>query len=196
MHLVVGLGNPGEEYARTPHNLGFLVIDRVAERNGIRVTRRDSRALTGVGEIAGRPVMLAKPQTYMNLSGASVGPLVEKHRIAIADLVAVCDEMNLPWGSVRVRGKGSPGGHNGMKSLAGSLGTQEFCRVRVGVHPGHPVESGTEYLLAPVKRRLEKELDEMVGHAAEAVESIIAEGVEKSMTKHNRRAQGSNKEEE
>ncbi|MSV30073.1 MAG: aminoacyl-tRNA hydrolase [Bryobacterales bacterium] len=190
MYLVVGLGNPGEEYSRTPHNLGFMVVDRLAERNGIRVGRKDSKALMGVGEIAGKPVMLAKPQTFMNLSGLSVGPLMEKHGIGISDLVAVFDELNLPWGSLRVRPGGSAGGHNGVISLIGSLGTQEFCRVRLGVHPGRPVNDGAQYLLAPVKRSLEKEMDEMAGLAAEAVESIIAEGVEKSMTKYNRRAQG------
>jgi PTH1 family peptidyl-tRNA hydrolase len=190
MFLVVGLGNPGEEYSRTPHNLGFLVVDRLAERNGIRVSRKDSKALMGVGGIRGREVMLAKPQTFMNLSGQAVGPLMEKHQIGISDLVAVFDELNLPWGSLRIRPGGSAGGHNGVRSLIGSLGTQEFCRVRLGVHPGRPVNDGAEYLLAPVRRSLEKEMEEMAGYAAEAVESIIAEGVEKSMTKFNRRAQG------
>ncbi len=194
--MVVGLGNPGEEYCRTPHNLGFMVVDRLAERNGIRVGRKDSKALMGLGEIAGKPVMLAKPQTFMNLSGLSVGPLMEKHGIGVSDLVAVFDELNLPWGSLRVRPGGSAGGHNGVISLIGSLGTQEFCRVRLGVHPGRPVNDGAQYLLAPVKRSLEKEMDEMAGLAAEAVESIIAEGVEKSMTKYNRRAQGSKNEDE
>ena len=140
--------------------------------------------------------MLAKPQTFMNLSGLSVGPLMEKHGIGVSDLVAVFDELNLPWGSLRVRPGGSAGGHNGVISLIGSLGTQEFCRVRLGVHPGRPVNDGAQYLLAPVKRSLEKEMDEMAGLAAEAVESIIAEGVEKSMTKYNRRAQGSKNEDE
>jgi PTH1 family peptidyl-tRNA hydrolase len=126
----------------------------------------------------------------MNLSGQAVGPLMEKHQIGISDLVAVFDELNLPWGSLRIRPGGSAGGHNGVRSLIGSLGTQEFCRVRLGVHPGRPVNDGAEYLLAPVRRSLEKEMEEMAGYAAEAVESIIAEGVEKSMTKFNRRAQG------
>src|SRR5450631_3669629 len=100
MFLVVGLGNPGEEYADTPHNAGFLVIDRLAETHGIRVSRRDSKALAGVGEIAGKAVMLAKPQTFMNLSGVSVAPLMEKHGLAPVDLVAVWDELNLPWGGL------------------------------------------------------------------------------------------------
>jgi len=196
MLLVAGLGNPGEEYALTPHNLGFLTIDRLAERHGIRVTRRDSRALIGLGEIEGREVMLAKPQTFMNLSGTSLAPLMAKHAIGLEDLIVVYDELDLPWQSLKIKPKGSAAGHNGMKSLISSLNSSEFVRVRLGVHPGHPIRSGVEYLLAPIKRSQSKELEEFTGVAADAVRSIIAEGVEKSMTKFNRRAQGLTKEEE
>ena len=195
MFLVVGLGNPGEEYADTPHNAGFMVVDRLAEMYGIRVSRKDSKALAGVGEIAGKPVMLAKPQTFMNLSGTSVAPMMEKHGFSLADLMVVWDELNLPWGGLKVMKKGSAGGHNGAISLIGSLGTQEFIRVRLGVDPGRPIASGVEYLLAPVKRSQKKELEELVGRGADAVVSIIAEGAEKAMTKFNRRAQGLNEEE-
>jgi len=194
MFLVAGLGNPGEEYALTPHNLGFLTVDRLAERNGIRITRRDSRALTGLGEIGGREAMLAKPQTFMNLSGTSLGPLMEKHSIELADLMVVYDELDLPWGALRIKPRGSAAGHNGMKSVIQSLKSSDVIRVRIGVHPGHPLNSGTEYLLAPMKRSQMKELDELVGYAADAVGSIIAEGVEMAMTKYNRRAPGLNKE--
>jgi len=194
MHLVVGLGNPGEEYADTPHNAGFLVVDRLAEMYGIRVNRKDSKALAGVGEIAGKPVMLAKPQTYMNLSGASVAALMGKHGFTPADLIVVWDELNLPWGGLKVMKKGSAGGHNGAISVIGSLGTQEFVRVRLGIHPGRPIPSGMDYLLAPVKRSQRKEMDAMAGRAADAVVSIIAEGAEMAMTKFNRRARGSNEE--
>src|ERR1043165_4882303 len=114
MYLVAGLGNPGEEYALTPHNMGFLTVDRLAERHGIRVTRRDSKALVGVGEIGGHPVMLAKPQTFMNLSGTSVAPLMEKHAIEIDRLVVVYDELDLEWRALRIKPKGSAAGHNGM----------------------------------------------------------------------------------
>jgi PTH1 family peptidyl-tRNA hydrolase len=195
MFLVVGLGNPGEEYAETPHNAGFMVIDRLAEMHGIRVNRKDSKALTGVGEIAGKPVMLAKPQTFMNLSGTSVAPLMEKHELTPVDLIAVWDELNLPWGGLKILKKGSAGGHNGAESLIRSLGTQEFTRVRLGVDPGRPIASGTEYLLAPVKRSQRQELEELVGQAADAVSTMISEGAEKAMTIFNRRAQGSNEEE-
>jgi PTH1 family peptidyl-tRNA hydrolase len=198
MLLVAGLGNPGEEYALTPHNLGFLTVDRLAERHGIRVTRKDSRALIGLGEIGlgeiglgeieGREVMLAKPQTYMNLSGTSLAPLMAKHMIGLENLIVVYDELDLPWQTLKIKPKGSAAGHNGMKSLISSLNSSEFVRVRLGVHPGHPIGSGVEYLLAPMKRSQMKELEEFTGVAADAVRSIIAEGVVKAMTKFNRRA--------
>jgi PTH1 family peptidyl-tRNA hydrolase len=195
MFLVVGLGNPGEEYAATPHNAGFMVVDRLAEMHAIRVSRKDSKALIGLGEIAGKPVMLAKPQTFMNHSGVSVVSLMQKHEFTPADLIVVWDELNLPFGGLKILQSGSAGGHNGAISVIGSLGTREFVRVRLGVHPGHPLSSGVEYLLAPVKRSQRKELEELVGRAADAVVSIIAEGAAKAMTKFNRRAQGSNEEE-
>src|SRR5947207_10103823 len=130
MFLVAGLGNPGEEYALTPHNLGFLTIDRLAERHGVRVHRKDSKALVGVGEIDGHPVMLAKPQTFMNLSGTSLAPLMAKHEIPLEKLVVVYDELDLPWGAVKIKPKGSDAGHKGMKSIIGSLGTGGIVRVR------------------------------------------------------------------
>lgn len=195
MFLVAGLGNPGDEYAHTPHNLGFMVVDRLAERHGIRVTRKDSKALAGVGEIGGREAMLAKPQTFMNLSGTSLAPLMEKHAIGLQDLIVVYDELDLPWLALKIKPKGSAAGHNGMKSVIGSLKSSEFVRVRMGVHPGRPIASGVDFLLSPFKRSQSKELDDFIGYAADAVESIIAEGVEKSMTRFNRRAQGLNIEE-
>ena len=195
MFLVAGLGNPGEEYALSPHNLGFLTVDRLAERHGIRVNRKDSRAFIGVGEIDGNPVMLAKPQTYMNLSGDSLAPLMEKHSIGPESLVVVYDELDLPWQALRIKPKGSAAGHNGMKSVIAELGTSEFIRVRLGIHPEHRLESGQDFLLSPMGRRQRKELDEFTGYGADAVRSIIAEGVEKAMTKFNRRAPGLHPEE-
>lgn len=195
MFLVAGLGNPGEEFAHTPHNLGFLVVDRLAERYGIRVTRKDSKAFIGLGEIDGHAVMLAKPQTFMNLSGASLKPLMEKHEIPVSALTVVYDELDLPWQSLRIKPKGSAAGHNGMKSVIASLGTTDIVRVRLGIHPGRPIASGADFVLAPFKRSQEKELEEFVGQGADAVRSIIAEGVEKAMTAHNRRAQGLTTEE-
>ena len=196
MFLVAGLGNPGEEYENSPHNLGFHVIDRLAELQGIRVTRKDSRALVGLGEIAGQSVMLAKPQTFMNLSGGAVKPLMEKHSLTAADLILVYDELDLPWGELKIKARGSSAGHNGVESVISSLGTKEFARVRLGVSPGHPVSDGAAYLLAPIRRSQRKESDQLVARGDEAVGSIIAEGVAKSMTIFNRRAQGSKTEEE
>jgi len=195
MFLVAGLGNPGEEYALTPHNLGFLTVDRLAGQHGIRVTRKDSKALIGVGEIDGREVMLAKPQTFMNLSGTSLAPLMEKHGIELGQLLIVYDELDLPWRALRIKPKGSAAGHNGMKSAIQSLKTSEIARVRLGIHPGHQIKDGAEFVLAPCKRSQIKELDDFIGLAADAVRSVIAEGVEKSMTKFNRRAPGLNIEE-
>jgi peptidyl-tRNA hydrolase, PTH1 family len=194
MWLVAGLGNPGEEYAHTPHNLGFMVMDRLAEMHGIRITRPDSRALTGMGRIDSQEVMLAKPQTFMNLSGTSLKLLLEKHALAAGDLILVYDELALPWMTLRVKARGSSAGHNGAESVIRELGTGEFTRVRLGIHPGHPLRSGTEYLLSPFSRGRSKELEELVGEGAGAVVSIITEGVTKAMTKYNRRAQGLNEE--
>jgi peptidyl-tRNA hydrolase, PTH1 family len=190
MFLVAGLGNPGEEYAHTPHNLGFVVVDELANRHGIRVSRKDSQALMGLGEMEGQRVMLAKPQTYMNLSGISVRALVEKHEIALDRIVVVYDELDLPWGSLRIKPKGSAAGHNGMKSVIEKLGTSGIARVRLGIHPGHQLASGKDFLLSPMGRARREELDEFISYAADAVRSIIAEGVEKAMTKFNRRAPG------
>lgn len=189
MFLVAGLGNPGEKYARTPHNLGFLVVDLLAERHSIRITRKECQALVGEGNIRGKRVLLVKPQTFMNLSGQAVKPLMEKNEVAQSELVLVYDELAFEWGQLRIKGKGSAAGHNGVQNVIDVLGTNEFPRVRLGVHPGHPLDSGKDYLLSPMSRRQTETLDELLGRAAEAVESIIAEGVEKSMTGFNRRAQ-------
>ena len=195
MFLVAGLGNPGEEYALTPHNLGFLTVDRLAGRYGIRVNRKDSRAFVGPGEIDGHPVMLAKPQTFMNLSGTSLAPLMEKHAIGPDRLAVVYDELDLDWLALKIKPKGSAAGHNGMKSVIGSLKTMDIVRVRMGIHPGRPIGSGADFVLAPIKRSQRQELDGFVDLAADAVASIIAEGVEKAMTRFNRRAPGLNTEE-
>src|SRR5216684_3154460 len=150
-YLIVGLGNPGEEYERTPHNLGFRVIDRLAETNSIRVTRKENMSLVGLGQIRGTEIALAKPQTYMNLSGPAVRGLLERYELKPDRLIVVYDELDLPWATLRIRIKGSAAGHNGVKSLIGSLGTNEFTRVRMGIDPGNPVD-GEKFVLAPFKR--------------------------------------------
>jgi peptidyl-tRNA hydrolase, PTH1 family len=195
MFLVAGLGNPGEEYAATPHNMGFLVVDRLAARHSIRMSRRECQAVVGQGAIGGKPVLLAKPQTYMNLSGIAVKSLLEKNELLTSDLIAVYDELDLPWAALRIKPKGSPAGHNGAKDLVAKLGTQDFVRVRLGVHPGRPLPSGKEYLLSRFSRQQNETLDAFIDLGADAAESIIAEGVEKSMTRFNGRAPGSTTEE-
>jgi PTH1 family peptidyl-tRNA hydrolase len=190
--LVVGLGNPDAQYELSPHNLGFMTIDRLAKQYGIRVTHREAHARTGQGEVEGHPVLLAKPQTYMNLSGRSVGPLLEKHG---GSLVVVYDEHNLPWGALRIRQRGSAGGHHGMESVIAAVGTDEFLRVRLGINPGGAQRAEPEYLLKPLRREQVKELDGFLDYAAQAVVSIISEGAEKAMTRFNRRAQGENEDE-
>lgn len=196
MFLVAGLGNPGDEYAETPHNLGFLAIDRLAAERAIRLNRPDSKALTGIGQAeSGMALMLAKPQTFMNLSGVSIKALMGKHEIGPDRFILVYDELDLPWGDVRIRPNGRPRSHNGVRSVVEQLGTEEFVRVRLGAHPGHPLKSGADYLLSRFSRQQGKELDEALGVAAQAVNSIIADGVEMSMAKFNRRAGGQNQEE-
>lgn len=200
--LVAGLGNPGDEFAATPHNLGFMVVDWLAAKHAIRVTRKENVALVGLGDIRGARVALAKPQTYMNLSGPSVRGLLERYELKPDRLLVVYDELDLPWGSLRIKPKGSAAGHNGMKSVIGSLGTNDFPRLRMGIQPlgDQPGErivgDGARFVLAPFRRAQMKEVEEAVSRAAEAVESILAEGVEKSMAAYNRRAQGLNQEEE
>ncbi len=193
--MVVGLGNPGPEYAASPHNIGFLVVDRLAERGNVRVTRKECRALIGEGRVAGKPVMLAKPQTYMNLSGESVQPLLLKQELPAGALIVVYDDHDLPWQSLRIRPRGSAGGHHGMESIIARIGTNEFVRVRLGINTGTG-RADPDFLLRPLRREQRKELDGFLDDAAQAVESIISEGVEMAMTRHNRRARGDQTEEE
>jgi peptidyl-tRNA hydrolase, PTH1 family len=193
--LIVGLGNPGPEYERTYHNLGFLTIDRLAERNNIRVNRTDSKSLLGVGTINGQDALLAKPQTFMNLSGTAVKALVDKHSIEVGKILVIYDDLDLPWTGVRIRPRGSAGGHHGIEDLVKCLGTQDFPRIRLGIDPGHP-RNGAEFVLFPIKKAQLGDLDELLDHAASAAESILAEGAEKAMTKYNRRARGLTQEEE
>jgi PTH1 family peptidyl-tRNA hydrolase len=198
-YLIVGLGNPGEEYENTPHNLGFMVIDRLAASHAIRVSRKENTSLVGLGAVNGKGLALAKPQTYMNLSGPAVKGLLERYELKPDRLIVVYDELDLPWGSMRIRLNGSAAGHNGVKSLIGSLGTNDFTRIRIGIdrrenEPGNPVKA-EQFVLAPFKRAQKQDVEETVGRAADVVEFILAEGAAQAMTKYNRRAQGLNTEE-
>ena len=192
MKLIVGLGNPGIEYQFTPHNLGYLAVDRIAEKlGGIRIGNRHCRALTGRGKIGQEEVLLAKPETFMNLSGLSVRELVEKYEAEPAkDLVVLYDELDFEWGTMRIRQGGSSAGHNGVESLIGAVGP-EFIRIRMGVGPGHPVTNGADYVLAPMKKKQLEVADEMLERAADAVKMIVEEGVSKAMNTFNQRAKES-----
>ena len=192
--LIAGLGNPGPEYELTYHNLGFLAIDRLAAAAQIRLTRPECKALAGAGVVAGHPVVLAKPQTYMNLSGGSIGPLLTKYTLPVERLILIYDELALDWGSLRIRSKGSAGGHNGVSSILRSVGNENFIRVRLGIRPEHPGKEMKEYVLSKVRKAQMETLESTLRQACAAVETIITEGVEKAMAIHNRRAQGANEE--
>ncbi|HEY0701841.1 MAG TPA: aminoacyl-tRNA hydrolase [Candidatus Acidoferrales bacterium] len=196
MRVIVGLGNPGTQYDWTPHNVGFLAIDAIAERAGIRVTRPESKSQVGLGKLVGQDVVLAKPQTFMNLSGAAVRMLLEKYESGPEDLIVLSDEAMLPWGTLRIRERGSAGGHNGLNSIIGSLGTNEFIRVRLGVQPEHPMGDMADYVLG-VMRKPEREIAaQMAVETAEAVEMILTEGVGKAMTRFNKRVESAEKDSE
>jgi len=186
--LIVGLGNPGIEYQFSPHNLGFLAIDRIADQCGARVSNRFCRALTARTSLEGQEVVLAKPETYMNLSGVSVRELLKELEIAPErDLIVLYDELDLPFGTLRIRERGRSAGHNGMESIIGSFGTQEFTRIRLGVGPGHPLSDGARYLLAPMKKSQLAEADPMLDTAAEAVQMILKQGIAAAMNRFNRK---------
>jgi PTH1 family peptidyl-tRNA hydrolase len=187
MRLIVGLGNPGREYESTPHNLGFLAVDGLAERAGIRVTRPEAQAYVGRGELAGQDVILAKPQTYMNLSGVSIRMLLGKYELDPTEMIVLVDDVDLPWGHLRIRERGSAGTHNGLKSIVGSLGTQEFVRVRLGVGPEKIWGDLRDYVLSPMGRAERETATQMVADAAEAVGLIFTEGIGKAMSRFNRK---------
>jgi peptidyl-tRNA hydrolase, PTH1 family len=188
MRLIVGLGNPGPEYQWTPHNLGFLAVDELANRGEIRVERPEGQALVGLGKLEGKEVILAKPQTYMNLSGNSVGRLMDKYEVEPGELLVVFDERDLPWGMIRIGERGSPGTHNGAKSVTSAVGTQGFARLRLGCGPDHPVGDLAAYVLRPMKKGELEVAAEMIGTAGDAVEMILTQGIAAAMNKYNRKA--------
>ena len=188
MKLIVGLGNPGIEYQFTPHNIGFLAVDRIAEQCGVMVDNRHCKALTARARIGKEEVLLAKPETYMNLSGLSVQELVRKYEVdAASDLLVVYDELDLPLGTIRIRERGSSAGHNGMQSIINAVGTQEVSRIRLGIAPDHPVKDGARYVLAQFKKSQLVMLDELLDTAAQAVTVIVNEGIAPAMNRFNRK---------
>jgi PTH1 family peptidyl-tRNA hydrolase len=187
MRLIVGLGNPGTEYEWTPHNMGFLAVDGIAERAGIRITRPEAKSYVGGGKFAGEEVILAKPQTMMNLSGVAVRMLLEKYECDPAEMIVLTDEVDLPWGMLRIRERGSAGTHNGLKSIVSALGGGEFIRVRLGIKPEKIWGELRDYVLSKLSRADREIAGQMVTEATDAVELIIAEGISKAMSKFNRR---------
>jgi len=186
--LIVGLGNPGIEYQFTPHNLGFLTIDRIANGLGVEVRNRQCRALTARATIGGEPVVLAKPETYMNLSGLSVRELVAEHQVDVGrDLIVIYDELDLPLGAIRIRQRGSSAGHNGMESILGALNTEEFLRIRLGIAPDRKVVDGVKYVLTPFRKAQFELVDEILDTATQAVEVILKEGPAAAMNRFNRK---------
>jgi PTH1 family peptidyl-tRNA hydrolase len=186
--LIVGLGNPGIEYQFTPHNIGFLVVDRIASERGVEIRNRQCRALTARIQVGDEPVLLAKPETYMNLSGLSVRELVAEYDLKPeADLVVVQDELDFPLGTLRIQTRRSSAGHNGIESIIGALGTQDFLRIRMGVAPERKVTDGQSYLLSPFRKGDLTAVDGMIETAVEAVKSILTEGVAAAMNRFNRK---------
>jgi PTH1 family peptidyl-tRNA hydrolase len=187
MRLIVGLGNPGPEYEWTPHNLGFLAIDELARQSGIRVTRPEAKSQVGRGELAGQEVILAKPQTMMNLSGVAVRTLLEKYGCDPSQMIVISDDVALPWGMLRIRERGSAGGHNGLNSVIDAIGTNEFIRVRLGVGPEKVWGDLADYVLSPMGRAEREIATQLVDDASKAVETILKDGVSSAMTQFNRR---------
>jgi PTH1 family peptidyl-tRNA hydrolase len=187
MRLIVGLGNPDPEYQWTPHNLGFMAVDELANRSGIRVSRPEGKALVGRGRLGEEEIILAKPQTYMNLSGVSVKELLGRYELQPVDLLLMFDERDLPWGMIRIGERGSPGTHNGAKSVTSIVGTQEFSRLRLGCGPDHPVHDLAAYVLRPMKKPELGVASEMVAQAGDAVEMILRQGLAAAMNKYNRK---------
>ena len=188
--MIVGLGNPGSEYRSTPHNLGFLAIDRLASQENIRVTRPEEKSLVGRGEIEGRPVVLTKPLSFMNLSGGPVKALLNRYDVEPGDALVIFDDLALPWGALRLRLQGSAGGHNGVASVIDRLGTTEFPRLRLGIDPGRPLGNSRDFVLSPFGKEQKKQLDDFLERAAQAVRLYLSDGAAKAMTEINRRADG------
>jgi PTH1 family peptidyl-tRNA hydrolase len=187
MHLIVGLGNPGSEYEWSRHNLGFMLIDKLASDAGAIVKRRECRSLVGSASVEGQRVRLAKPQTYMNLSGEAVACLIAKYEMSdVAEsLIVISDDLALPLGSIRLRARGSAGGHNGLKSIIGTLGTSEFVRLRIGIQPEHPVDDTKGFVLDEFRRGQRRAVQEVLERSAEALRAVLRDGIAKAMSLYN-----------
>lgn len=188
MKLIVGLGNPGREYESTRHNIGFMLIDRLFEKSGGWRFREEFSAKVAVVEIEGQRVLLAKPHTFMNLSGNAVRPLVDRYGESDpASLIVAADDVALPIGMIRIRARGSAGGQKGLKSIIDRLGSQEFSRIRLGIKPEHPISNMPDFVLAAIPKSERDAVSEMIERACEAVSVILREGIERAMSLFNQR---------
>jgi PTH1 family peptidyl-tRNA hydrolase len=183
MRLIVGLGNPGSEYEWSRHNLGFMLIDKLASDVRVEVRRRECSGLIARTELESNDVLLVKPQTYMNLSGQTVSCLRAKH--GSEKLIVISDDLALPLGTIRIRERGSAGGHNGLKSIIASIGTDEFVRLRIGIQPEHPINDSKKFVLDSFARGERELVKEVIDKSATAIRTILREGVLKAMSEFN-----------
>jgi PTH1 family peptidyl-tRNA hydrolase len=190
-YIIVGLGNPGKRYENTKHNMGFLALDLLAERNGIKINRLKHRALCGDGAVAGRKVILVKPQTYMNLSGESVRAVMEYYKAPPSALLVIYDDIDIPLGDIRIRKKGSAGSHNGMRSIVGNLGYDDFPRIRLGIGDGERArgDSLAGYVLGGFRKGQVSAIEDAISRAALAAECLLADGADAAMNRYNARAE-------
>ena len=186
MRLIIGLGNPGAEYALTRHNIGFMLVEKLALTASTAIKRQSCRALIGRAEIAGESVELVKPQTYMNLSGESVACLLKKDEsLSAAEMIVVSDDLALPFGKIRLRPRGSAGGHNGLKSIISSIKTEDFIRLRIGIAPSHQISETKNFVLEKFSKIEQNELEKVFEQSARAIDHVIRDGVEKAMAQFN-----------
>ncbi|MBQ9180053.1 MAG: aminoacyl-tRNA hydrolase [Firmicutes bacterium] len=188
MYVIVGLGNPGLKYAKTRHNMGFMAIDRLAEIIGAKVNKLEFKSKVGDGNIAGHKVVLVKPQTYMNLSGHAVREIMDFYKVDHDHLIVIYDDLDIDTGSIRIRAKGSAGTHNGMKSIVGQLGYDDFPRIRVGIGNERQKERQGDtigFVIGKVAKEDKKVLQDSIDRAAKSAISIIEEGVDRAMNRYN-----------
>jgi len=189
MKLIVGLGNPGRVYIDSRHNLGFRCLNTFARKHGVEFSKQRSRARIAFGQIAGNKFVLAKPQTYMNLSGESVGPLIRYYQIDLSDLLVIYDDVDLPLGTIRIREKGGAAGHNGMKSVIENIASQDFARIRVGISPPDLDESNSyrnpDFVLGKFSKGEKSIIDQVCPRVSEAIECILTEGITTAMNQFN-----------
>jgi peptidyl-tRNA hydrolase, PTH1 family len=185
--LIVGLGNPGKEYEWSRHNLGFMLIDKLSSEAGIKVSRRECQSLVARGILEGQVAKLVKPQTYMNLSGEAVACLVAQLKLADLGekLIVISDDLALPFGKIRIRARGSAGGHNGLKSIIAAVGSNEFTRLRIGIQPEHPISDPKRFVLDSFANSAKPEVEKVIERSAEALRAIVRDGVLKAMTEYN-----------